>query len=106
VCKANLKDTSLISTDLNKANLQDADLSRAKLVQTQLDETDLTGATLTGATIEGWGITSHTKLHGVKCDYVFMRSPTPHNPNPRRKPDNWNETFADGDNAYFIKQEC
>jgi len=100
---ANLADASFIGTDLNEANLQDADLFRAKLIQTQLDETDLTGATLTGATIEDWGITSHTKLHGVRCEYVFMREPTKEDPNPRRKPDNWNETFADGDFADFIK---
>jgi len=100
---ANLADASFIGTDLNEANLQDADLSRAKLVQTQLDETDLTGATLTGAYIEDWGITSHTKLNGVRCEYVFMRLPTKEDPNPRRKPDNWNETFKDGDFADFIK---
>jgi uncharacterized protein YjbI with pentapeptide repeats len=100
---ANLADASFIGADLSKANLQDADLSRAKLVQTQLDEADLTGATLTGATIEDWGITSHTKLHGVRCEYVFMRVPTKEDPNPRRKPDNWKETFKDGDFADFIK---
>lgn len=100
---ANLADASFIGADLNEANLQDADLSRAKLVQTQLDEANLTGATLTGAYIEDWGITSHTKLNGVRCDYVFMRLPTKEDPNPRRKPDNWNETFADGDFADFIK---
>jgi uncharacterized protein YjbI with pentapeptide repeats len=100
---ANLADASFIGADLSEANLQDADLSRAKLVQTQLDETDLTGATLTGAYIEDWGITSHTKLDGVRCEYVFMRLPTKEDPNPRRKPDNWNETFKDGDFADFIK---
>ncbi len=100
---ANLADASFIGADLSEANLQDADLSRAKLVQTQLDEADLTGATLTGAYIEDWGITSHTKLHGVRCEYVFMRLPTKEDPNPRRKPDNWNETFSDGDFADFIK---
>ncbi|MCP6758002.1 MAG: pentapeptide repeat-containing protein [Fischerella sp. CENA71] len=100
---ANLKDASFVSTDLNKANLQDTDLSRSKLVQTQLDATDLTGATLTGATIEDWGITNHTKLHGVRCEYVFMRLPTKEDPNPHRKPDNWEEKFSDGDFADFIK---
>ena len=100
---AKLADASFIGADLNEANLQDADLSRAKLVQTQLDETDLTGATLTGAYIEDWGITSHTKLDGVRCEYVFMRVPTKEDPNPRRKPDNWKETFKDGDFADFIK---
>ncbi|MFW9265485.1 pentapeptide repeat-containing protein [Nostoc sp. CALU 546] len=101
--KANLADTSFISADLSEANLQDADLSRAKLKQTQLDGTDLTGATLTGAFIEDWGITNTTKLHGVRCEYVFMRLPTKEDPDPLRKPDNKQEVFADGEFADFIK---
>ncbi|MEH2158006.1 pentapeptide repeat-containing protein [Nostoc sp.] len=101
--KANLGDASFIGADLSKANLQDADLSRAKLKQTQLDGTDLTGATLTGAYIEDWGITNTTKLHGVRCEYVFMRLPTKQNPDPLRKPDKKKEVFEDGDFADFIK---
>ncbi|MEH2256875.1 pentapeptide repeat-containing protein [Nostoc sp.] len=100
---ANLADASFISADLSEANLQDADLSRAKLKQTQLDGTDLTGATLTGAYIEDWGITNTTKLHGVRCEYVFMRLPTKEDPDPLRKPDNKQEVFADGDFADFIQ---
>lgn len=100
---ANLADASFIGADLSEANLQDADLSRAKLKQTQLDATDLTGATLTGAYIEDWGITRETKLHGVRCEYVFMRLPTKEDPDPLRKPDNKQEVFADGDFADFIK---
>ncbi|MEH1998013.1 MAG: pentapeptide repeat-containing protein [Nostoc sp.] len=100
---ANLADTSFIGADLSEANLQDADLSRAKLKQTQLDGTDLTGANLTGAYIEDWGITNTTKLHGVRCEYVFMRLPTKEDPDPLRKPDNKKEVFADGDFADFIK---
>ena len=101
--KANLADASFIRADLSEANLQDADLSRVKLKQTQLDGTDLTGATLTGAFIEDWGITNTTKLHGVRCEYVFMRLPTKEDPDPLRKPDNKQEVFADGDFAEFIK---
>ncbi|MCC5618665.1 pentapeptide repeat-containing protein [Nostoc sp. CHAB 5836] len=100
---ANLADTSFVGADLSEANLQDADLSRAKLKQTQLDATDLTGANLTGAYIEDWGITNTTKLHGVRCEYVFMRLPTKEDPDPLRKPDNKQEVFADGDFADFIK---
>ncbi|QLE50637.1 pentapeptide repeat-containing protein [Nostoc sp. C057] len=100
---ANLADASFIGADLSEANLQDADLSRAKLKQTQLDGTDLTGATLTGAYIEDWGITNTTKLHGVRCEYIFMRLPTKEDPDPLRKPDNKQEVFADGDFANFIK---
>ncbi|HYX17364.1 MAG TPA: pentapeptide repeat-containing protein [Nostoc sp.] len=101
--KANLADASFIGADLSEANLQDADLSRAKLKQTQLDGTDLTGANLTGAYIEDWGITNTTKLHGVRCEYIFMRLPTKEDPDPLRKPDNKQEVFADGDFADFIK---
>jgi uncharacterized protein YjbI with pentapeptide repeats len=113
--KAHLKDASFIATDLSEANLQDADLSRAKLVQTQLDQTDLTGAILTGAYIEEWNISTDTKLHGIRCDYVFMRLPPEKRPdflalpplerldeNPRRKPDDWNRNFTDGEFADFI----
>ncbi|WP_445628531.1 pentapeptide repeat-containing protein [Nostoc sp. DSM 114167] len=100
---ANLADASFIGADLSEANLQDANLSRAKLKQTQLDGTDLTGATLTGAYIEDWGITNTTKLHGVRCEYIFMRLPTKEDPDPLRKPDNKQEVFADGDFADFIK---
>ncbi|NES83744.1 MAG: hypothetical protein F6K10_21315 [Moorea sp. SIO2B7] len=99
---ARLADANFILANLNGANLQDADLSRAKLVQTQLDETDLTGATLTGAYIEGWGITSRTKLHGILCDYVFMRLPTKDNPEPHRKPDDHNQNFEEGEFVDFI----
>ncbi|MFN6572098.1 pentapeptide repeat-containing protein [Dendronalium sp. ChiSLP03b] len=101
--EANLADASFIGADFSEANLQDADLSRAKLKQTQLDGTDLTGATLTGAYIEDWGITNTTKLHGVRCEYIFMRLPTKEDPDPLRKPDNKQEVFADGDFADFIK---
>jgi len=100
---ADLTDASFIDANLNEANLQDTDLSRAKLVQTQLDKTDFTDATITGAFIEDWGITSNTKLDGVRCQYVFMRLPTDDNPEPFRKPDNRSEVFEDGDFADFIK---
>ncbi|MBW4449176.1 MAG: pentapeptide repeat-containing protein [Spirirestis rafaelensis WJT71-NPBG6] len=100
---ANLVDTSFIGADLSEANLQDADLSRANLKQTQLDGTDFTGATLTGAYLEDWNITSNTKFDGVRCEYVYMRSPTKENPDPHRKPDNREEVFADGEFGDFIK---
>ncbi|WP_414755236.1 pentapeptide repeat-containing protein [Anabaena sp. CCY 9910] len=100
---ANLADASFIGADLSHAKLQDADLTRAKLVQTQLDGTDFTGATLTGAYIEDWNITTDTKFDGVRCEYVYMRLPTPDNPDPHRKPDNRQEVFADGEFGDFIK---
>ncbi|MEG4584677.1 pentapeptide repeat-containing protein [Microcoleus sp. MOSTC5] len=100
---ANLQDASFIGTNLNNANLRNADLARAILKQAQLDGTDMTGAILTGACIEDWGITGSTKLENVQCDYVFMRLETKDNPNRLRKPDNWGETFAEGEFADFIK---
>ncbi|WP_373528992.1 pentapeptide repeat-containing protein [Nostoc sp.] len=100
---ANLTDASFIGANLNEANLQDADLTRAKLVQTQLDGTDFTGANLTGAYIEDWNITTDTIFDGVRCEYVYMRLPTPDNPDPHRKPDNRQEVFADGEFGDFIK---
>ena len=112
---ANLVNASFIEANLNSANLQDADLSRAKLVGTFLDQTDFTGATLTGAFIEDWGITAETKLNGIRCDYIFMRLPPDKRPdflqlppeeslkdNPRRKPDNWDKNFEDGEFVDFI----
>ncbi|NEQ52015.1 MAG: pentapeptide repeat-containing protein [Leptolyngbya sp. SIO3F4] len=101
---ANLTDASLKHTNLNNVNLRDANLSRALLKQAQLDQADLTGATLTGACIEDWGITTRTRLHGIHCDYVFMRfsaNGVP-DPNPHRKPDDWNKTFEEGEFVDFI----
>lgn len=100
---AYLADASFVGVDLSEANLIDADLSRTNLKQTQLDATDFTGAILTGAFIEDWGITSKTKFNGVRCEYVYMRSPTKENPDPLRKPDNREEVFKDGDFADFIQ---
>ena len=100
---ANLQDANFTSTDLNYANLRAADFSRAILKQAQLDGADLTGAILTGAYIEDWGITGETNLDDVQCDYIFMRLPTPNNPNPLRKPDNWQAAFKAGEFADFIK---
>ena len=112
---ADLSKASFIGAQLNRANLKQANLSDAKLVQTQLDYTDLSETCLTGACIEDWGITPETKLDKVKCDYVFMRlipEQRPDfmyssqaellDPNPRRKPDDWNKIFADGEFSDFI----
>ncbi len=100
---ADLAGASFIDANLSEANLSGANLTKAQLIQTQLDNTDLRGANLTGACLEDWGITTHTKLDNVECQYVFMRSPTEDDPNPRRKPDNWEEDFIGNDFAEFIK---
>jgi uncharacterized protein YjbI with pentapeptide repeats len=99
---ANFSDASLVAAKLNESNLQNADFSRTNLIEAELDKTDLRGATLTGAYIGGWGMTAETKLHGVKCEYIFERIPTKDNPNPHRLPANWNETFQDGEFAQLM----
>ena len=114
--EANLTNASFIEANLSSANLQDANLSRAKLVGTFLDQADLTGATLTGAFLEDWGITTTTKLDGIKCDYVYMRLPPDKRPDflklppaeslderVRRKPADEDKNFEEGEFAEFIK---
>ncbi|NEO55743.1 MAG: hypothetical protein F6K54_23335 [Okeania sp. SIO3B5] len=113
---ANLTNASFIEANLNSANLQDANLSRAKLVGTFLDQANLTGATLTGAFLEDWGITTTTKLDGIKCDYVYMRLPPEKRPDflklppeeslderVRRKPADEDKNFEEGEFAEFLK---
>lgn len=101
---AHLEGASLIGANLNKANLRNTDLKMAKLVQTQLDETDLRGANLTAAYIEDWGITTQTNLEEVRCDFIYMRLPSPNDPDRdcRRKPDDDRKEFAEGEFSDFI----
>jgi uncharacterized protein YjbI with pentapeptide repeats len=99
---ANLAEASFIGTNLSEATLTGANLVRAKLVRTQLYRADLSNANLTGAYIQDWGISTNTMFDQVKCDYVYMRSPTPDDPDPCRKPDNRNEIFKAGDFENFI----
>ena len=91
----NLKDASFIGANLNETNLRNADISRAKLVRSQLDKADLRSANLTGAYVEDWNITSQTLLYPINCDYIFLRIPTPEDPNPHRLPANWEANFQD-----------
>ncbi|WP_366918567.1 pentapeptide repeat-containing protein [Acaryochloris sp. IP29b_bin.148] len=99
---ANLTDASLIGADLSGANLQQANLTRAKLVQAQLYHTNLNQATLTGAYIQDWAISVDTQLAEVACDYIYMHLPTKDDPDPVRKPDNRQKTFAAGEFTDFI----
>jgi uncharacterized protein YjbI with pentapeptide repeats len=99
---ANLQDASFIGTDLTNATLKGADLTNAKLAQTQLYGADLTRAILTQACIENWGISPETRLEGIQCDEIYLRLPTPANPDPYRKPDNRNESFQPGEFINFI----
>ena len=102
--EANIARAYFIGANLNGVNLKNANLSHVRLVQAQLDEADLTGATLTGAYIEDWNITIRTRLDGICCKYVFMRLPPSNllDNNPRRKPDDWDKNFEEGDFADFI----
>lgn len=72
--------------------------------QTQLDNADLTGANLTGAYIEDWGITTRTRLASIRCDYVYMRFPSPDSidQNRHRKPNDWKRCFVEGEFSDFI----
>ncbi|MEM1394096.1 MAG: pentapeptide repeat-containing protein [Cyanobacteria bacterium P01_D01_bin.116] len=94
---ANLKDASFVGANLSETNLRNADISRAKLVRSQLDKTDFRSANLTGAYIEDWNITPQTLLYPINCDYIFLRVPTPEDPNPHRLPANWEANFQDGE---------
>lgn len=101
---ANLQEASFIGANLNKANLQDTNLRKTKLVQVQLDNANLRGANLTAAYIEDWGITTKTKLDGVQCEFVYMRLPHPDDLDQgvRRKPDDPNKDFGEGEFSDFI----
>lgn len=99
---ADLAEASFVGVNLSEANLAGANLARAKLVRTQLYRANLSNAILTGAYIQDWGISTDTQFDGVQCDYIYMRLPTPADPDPCRKPDNRNETFAAGDFENFI----
>jgi Pentapeptide repeats (8 copies) len=107
---AKLKGKALEGFDFSGANIRSTDFTNA-----QLQEANFTGATLTGAYIEDWGITADTIFNGVICDYVFMRLPPEKRPdwlklppeesldeNPRRKPDDWNKNFEEGEFEDFI----
>jgi uncharacterized protein YjbI with pentapeptide repeats len=99
---ANLKQASLIGADLSEANLVGVNFTDALLVKAKLYGVNLSNACLTGACIEDWAISTDLIYNNISCDYVFMRLSTQPNRNPCRKPDNWDETFKDGDFADFI----
>lgn len=102
--ETNLASANLIGANLTQANLKGANLANTKLVRAQLEQADLTGVTLTGAYLENWRIDPSTKLDNIRCDYVFMHLPD-HNSsseNRYRKPDNWNQIFAEGEFADLI----
>ena len=99
---ANLVNASLIGVDLSESDLENADLSGAKLVQAQLYRTNLMHAKLTGAYIQDWAISTDTCLDAIQCDFIFMRLPTANNPDPWRKPDNWQSNFEAEEFSNFI----
>ena len=97
---AKLKGTSFIGANLSEAKLQKAQLLNSMLVDTQLYRANLTGACLTGACIQNWGISTETHLGDIQCDYVFMRLTDGRV--DRRKPDNDEENFKNGEFSAFI----
>lgn len=99
---AKLAGANFIGTNLSRATLRQANLTGSKLVYTQLHDTDLSEACLTGAFIEHWGVSTKTRFHGIRCDYVYMHLPTPADPDPMRKPDDNAECFKEDDFTDFI----
>lgn len=99
---ANLSGAVFLGADLSSSNLQNANLLKATLVRAQLYQANLTGASFTGAYIEDWGISTDTLFDDVECKYVYMRLPTPEDPDPCRKPDNRQEVFEKGEFVDFI----
>jgi uncharacterized protein YjbI with pentapeptide repeats len=99
-----LKGADFSRSNLNNCSLRDSDLRGSILKQTQLDKSDLSYSDLTGACIEEWGITAETTLNGVRCEYVFMQLADPQKgENPRRKPEDWDKNFAEGEFSDFIE---
>lgn len=99
---ADLSNANFIGANLNEATLQGADLSNAKLVRSQLYRANLSQACLTGAYIQDWGISPETRLEEIECRYIYMRLPTPDDPDPFRKPDQRSQVFNADDFADFI----
>lgn len=100
--QADLAGASFIGANLSQGIFINANLANTKLVRTQFADADLRWACLTGACIQDWGITTTTNLEGVDCEFIYLRLPTPDNPEPYRKPDNRLKTFAVGEFADFI----
>ncbi len=96
---ANFRDATLAGAKLNNSNLQEADFSRATLIKADVDNANFRKAILTGAYVGDWGVTTETKLDGIKCDYIFLRIPTKEEPNPHRQPPDWEENFREGEFA-------
>ena len=70
---AALHEADFTDADVSGAILKAADLKRANLTQTQALGTDFTDAQLTGTCLQDWRIGCTTHLHGVQCDYVYLR---------------------------------
>lgn len=100
--KANLQKASLIGADLSESSLVGADFTGAILARAKLYGADLSNACLTSCCIEDWAISTDLKYENIICDEIFMLLITPENKNPCRKPDDWNETFKEGDFTDFI----
>jgi len=99
---SDLEAASFIGSDLSGCSLRHANLKNSFLAQARLYATDLSEANLTKACIENWAISTDTRFEMVMCDEVYMRLPTPDDPDPWRKPDNRGDHFKPGDFNDFI----
>jgi uncharacterized protein YjbI with pentapeptide repeats len=92
--RVTLSDTYLSSKDLSRVDLSDSDLSRVQALGSDLSE-----AILTGACIEDWHINYTTKLDGIICDYIFLRSNQ-----QERRPHDPSKVFASGEFAKLFQK--
>jgi len=89
-----LSDTYLSGKDLSGVDFSDSDLSRIQALGTNFSE-----AVLTGSCIEDWHINYATKLEGVICDYIYLKS------NQReRRPHDPSKMFAPGEFAKLFQK--
>lgn len=70
----NIDSASLYSAIAIGANFSNANLSNVALIRTQALGANFTNASLTGVCLEDWNINSATKLDGVVCTYVYLKS--------------------------------
>ncbi|MFN9955267.1 MAG: pentapeptide repeat-containing protein, partial [bacterium] len=89
-----LSDTYLSSKDLSRVDLSDSDLSRVQALGTDFFE-----AILNGACIEDWHINYTTKLDGIICDYIYLKSNQ-----QERRPHDPSKVFASGEFARLFQK--
>jgi uncharacterized protein YjbI with pentapeptide repeats len=76
---ANLNHAKLINVNfsganVNEANFVEAHLNSAEMHRVQALGANFSQARLTGVCIEDWNINNHTKLQGIDCSYIYLKS--------------------------------